>query len=156
MTHRSTKLRMLPLLALTVGLAVVASAQAQDYRAPATGGTSATLQINFGSTPHWSSVRGTRVQEIRQGERADYDVFRYGGRYYAYNNDRWYMSRRPRGQFMYIDDRSVPSELSRVPRDHWRNYPSAWSDRNDQSRRGGPGQRNARSRDGSNNGHRDR
>jgi hypothetical protein len=38
------------------------------------------------------------------------------------------MSRRWNGQFIYVDDRSVPSELSRVPRDHWHNYPQVWAD----------------------------
>jgi hypothetical protein len=125
MILRPKKHLLIPVLALsmTLGMAVAGSAQAAN----------ASLQITFGSTPHWVGVRGTQVREIRREDRSDYDMFQYGRRYYAYNNadGRWYMSRRARGQFFMIDDRSVPRELRRVPRDHWRNYPTAWEDRGD-------------------------
>jgi hypothetical protein len=111
-----------PLLALgmTLGIATPVHAGPNPY-----------LQINFGRSPHWVSVPGTQVREIRQGERTNYDMFQYGRSYYAYNNadGRWYMSRRGRGRFMLIDDRSVPSEIRGVPRNHWRNYPTSWEDR---------------------------
>jgi hypothetical protein len=120
MIHRTTKHLLIPMLALgmTLGMAAAGSAQA----------ASASLQINFGSAPHFVSVPGTQVREIRQGDRTDYDMFQYGRSYYAYNNanGRWYTSRRSRGRFYMIDDRSVPRELRRIPRDHWRNYPTAW------------------------------
>jgi hypothetical protein len=131
LTVRSKTHLLLPLLALGLTFAMVASAQAQtrDYRG--SGGTSATLRINFGTTPHWTSVQGTRVEMLPQGERRDYDMFRYGGNYYAYDNNRWYRSSRDRGDFTAIDDQMVPGELSRVPRQHWRNYPSRWANAND-------------------------
>lgn len=91
-------------------------------------GSSATLDVTFASRPHWNSIRGTQVREIRQGERPDYDMFRYGGSYYAYNNNRWYTSRRATGQFVMIDERAVPTAFTAIPRDHWRNYPSEWQD----------------------------
>jgi hypothetical protein len=90
------------------------------------GGASAYLQVNFGSTPRWTGIQGTRVEEIPMAQRPGYDVFRYGGSYYAYNNNRWYSSNRQTGNFAAIDDRSVPSDLRSVPRDHWRSYPTAW------------------------------
>src|SRR5205085_2494155 len=51
--------------------------------------------------------------------------------YYAYNtsNGRWYTARGWRGDFLMIDDRMVPRELRRIPRNHWRNYPTSWEDR---------------------------
>jgi hypothetical protein len=94
------------------------------------GGTSATLQITFGSSPHWAGVSGTRVEAIPVAERTNYDVFRYGGSYYAYNDNQWYMSPRESGSFVVIDARSVPAELSQVPRENWRNYPAAWGTQN--------------------------
>jgi len=96
---------------------------------PARSATDVSLQINFGRTPRWETVRGTQVRMIRAGDRSDYDVFRYGSRYYAYNhlNGNWYASRRYSGRFMLIDDRSVPRELRRIPRDRWRHYPAAWA-----------------------------
>jgi hypothetical protein len=67
---------------------------------------------------------------IRTNERVGYDMFRYGGNYYVFQNNRWYMSRRAQGQFMAMDERNVPNELTRVPRNQWRSYPSAWVDQN--------------------------
>ena len=131
-TRRRTRL-LLPLLALGLTFALVASAHAQDRQHQ--GGTSATLRVSFGTAPHWVDVPGTRVRTIRQGERPDYDMFQYGGNYYAYNNNRWYMSSHQSGDFAAIDDRSVPSDFSGIPREHWRNYPSAWQERQHQ----GPG-----------------
>jgi hypothetical protein len=127
-----------PLLAMGMALVLVASASAQDRQYTRSQSSGVSLQINFGSTPHWSRVPGTQVRMIRQGDRTDYDIFQYGRSYYAYNNDneRWYMSRRSRGHFRLIDDRAVPVELRRVPRNHWRNYPASWEDRNDRYDRG--------------------
>ncbi len=90
--------------------------------------TDVSLQINFGSTPRWVGVPNTQIREVRREDRSEYDVFQYGRRYYAYNhvNHRWYISRRERGRYTMISNRSVPRELRRIPRDHWRNYPTAW------------------------------
>lgn len=120
-------------------LALIVAAVALVGAAPARAATS--LQINFGSSPHWVGVNGTRVREIRQGDRSDYDMFQYRNGYYAYNNNdgRWYMSRRARGRYRMISDRDVPSDFRRVPRSHWRNYPSAWDDRRGDMRSGGMG-----------------
>ena len=84
MSIRTKSRLFIPLLALSVTLATVASTQAQDRRDSPSMGTSATLQVTFGTNPHWVGVRGTRVREIRQSDRSDYDMFRYGGNYYAY------------------------------------------------------------------------
>jgi hypothetical protein len=129
MNLRSLTHLLLPTLALGLTLTAATAVQAS--------GTSATLQISFGSAPHWVGVTGTKVRAIRSSDRTDYDMFQYNRNYYAYNqnNARWYMSRRSRGQFRLVDDRYVPSELRRVPRDHWRNYPAAWQDRDSR----GPG-----------------
>jgi len=125
MNFRLKKHLLIPMLALSMTLVMAAAGSAQA--------ASGSLQINFGSSRHWVGVPGTQVREIRQGDRTDYDMFRYGRSYYAYNNanGRWYMSRRSRGRFFMIDDRYVPSEMRRVPRSHWRNYPTAWEDHND-------------------------
>lgn len=132
---------LLPLLAMSMALGMAALVHAQDRHYQGSDNTSMTLQVTFGTTPHWMGVPGTRVREIRQAERPDYDMFRYGRNYYAYHNNQWYMSRRWRGEFSAIDDRFVPNELSRVPREHWRNYPSGWSDQNGNPRYGRNGQR---------------
>ena len=125
---------LLPLLALSMTLATTASVRAEEHHYQGSTVTNTntnaamTMQVTFGSNPRWSGIRGTRVQEIRGGNRPNYDMFRYGRSYYVYDNDRWYMSRRPSGQFTAIDERDVPREFSRVSRDHWHN--SGWMDRN--------------------------
>jgi hypothetical protein len=128
---------LLPLLALSASLAMAVSVHAQDRQHQGSDRTSATLQINLRTTPHWTAIRGTRVEELPAAERPDYDMFRYGGTYYVYHNDRWYTSPRERGDFTVIDERSVPSEFSGIPREHWRNYPSQWQDRPYQGSGGG-------------------
>ncbi len=134
---RSTMARLLaPSFALSLALAITVAAQAQNRHDQMASGTAASLQINFGSAPRWRTIRGTNIREISGDQRPDYDMFRYGGNYYAYCNDRWYRSRRDRGEFMWIEDRYVPSQFTRVPRDHWRNYPAAWTDEHGNSRYG--------------------
>lgn len=134
---KSTKVRLLvPAIALGWSLAMTVSAQAATRHNQMTSGTSTSLQVNFGSTPRWQTIPGTNVREIRGDLRPEYDMFRYDGNYYAYNNNRWYRSRWDRGEFMWIEDRYVPSQFTRVPRAHWRNYPSAWTDERGNSRYG--------------------
>ena len=108
------------LLGLGMTLVVAATAQAQMD-------VSAHMQVNLGSTTHWTTVRGTHVKELRASERPGYDMFRYGGKYYAYNNSQWYSSTRGNGDFSAIDERTVPNELSKVPQNHWHSYPANWT-----------------------------
>ena len=35
-----------------------------------------------------------------------------------------------RGGYAAINDRDVPREFSRVPREHWQNYPAGYADQN--------------------------
>jgi hypothetical protein len=123
-----------PMLALSMTFAIAATVQAQNGYNRSSTGASGSLQITFGSQPHWTSVNGTQVQVIRQDERPDYDMFRYNNRYYVYRDNRWYQSDQWRGSFNAVDPRSVPTELSRVPRENWRSYPAEWRDRNDNDR----------------------
>lgn len=123
---------LVPLLALGLTVGVIATAHADDRYSTRSSGTSASIQINFGSSPRWTNVPGTPVRRIHEGDRTDYDIFRYGHSYYAYNNanNHWYTSQRYRGRYSMISDRSVPWQIRRLPRQNWRNYPTAWDDRN--------------------------
>ena len=60
-----------PLLAMSMALVLVASASAQDRRYERSQSSGVYLQINFGSSPHWSRVPGTQVRMIRQGDRTN-------------------------------------------------------------------------------------
>ena len=119
----------LPLLALSMTLAMAAPVQARNHHDQGSNASPATLQVDFGTTPHWTIIRGTRVEEILVAERPSYDMFRCGGNYYVYDNNQWYSSPRGRGQFILIDDRSVPRALSTVPRQHWRHFPPGWANK---------------------------
>jgi len=120
---------LIPLLALSVTVAMAAPVHAQNYY-QGSGGSSVSFQVRLGSAPRWTNVSGTHVQVIREAQRPDYDMFRYSNNYYVYNNDRWYRSRQSQGQFMMIDNREIPSELYRVPSHQWRSYPSEWQGSN--------------------------
>src|SRR5512140_1421357 len=94
---------LVPLLALglTLGMTATANARDRDDDHARTSGSSGSIQITFGSSPRWTNVSGTQVRRIHEGDRTDYDMFRYGHDYYAYNNadNHWYMSHRWRGRF---------------------------------------------------------
>ena len=136
MTVRSNTCLLPALLGLCAMLALAAPAPAQDRRDPGSPGTQATLRISFGATPRWSGIQGTRIREIRERDRPDYDMFLFQGTYYVFSNDSWYTSRHGRGQFVALDERFVPREFSRIPREHWRHYPAGWMDRNREGRDG--------------------
>ena len=117
---RRIRLRPLSLLIATAAMVIASSAFAQ---------VSGSFRVNFGTAPTWRTVEGTRVEIIGDANHP-YDMFRYGDRYYVYNNDRWYQSSNWRGDFAYIDENVVPVEIHRVPRTYWRSYPARWSDNN--------------------------
>lgn len=87
---------------------------------------SATFRVEFGTSPHWTTIGGTRVQIVRDDERPNYDIFRVNGRYYVYNTGDWYVSDVPNGTFSYMEPRFVPTDLRSVPRQYWYSYPSDW------------------------------
>jgi len=97
----------------------------------------ATFRVDFGTSPHWTTIGGTRVQIVRDDERPDYDFFRVNGRYYAYSSGDWYVSDVPTGTFSYMEPRFVPTDLRSVPRQYWSSYPSDW-DVNDRGDVNGP------------------
>jgi hypothetical protein len=65
-------------------------------------------------------VPGTSVYVV---ENSRYDVFRYRGRYYVYNDGYWYRARSYRGPFAVVDVRSVPRRVLVVPARHWKHHP---------------------------------
>jgi hypothetical protein len=134
MSHRTSRYLLLPLLALCLTFAASSAVRAQSHM-------SGNLQINFGSQPSWEPVSGTRVLVMNSPGRPDYDVYRYGGRYYAYNNNQWYYSRNGRGHYSQISERNVPQEFNRIPRQQWQHYPSTWNgnSRNNRHNRNGNG-----------------
>jgi hypothetical protein len=72
------------------------------------------------SRPEFYAVPGTRVYVV---ENTDYDLFRYGGTYYIYNDGYWYRSSRSSGPYVVVDVRSVPVQILRVPSERWKHHP---------------------------------
>ena len=93
----------------------------RDYRSR--DHSSTTFQVTFGNRrPRWSTIPGTRVMMVRQGQRPDYDIFRYGGYYYTCHDGYWYRARGHRGHFRAIDVRHVPRRVFSIPERHWKRH----------------------------------
>lgn len=117
MSYRKARLT-LPMVVSIAAITLASAASAQ---------VSGSIRISFGDNPRWVTVPGTRVDVIGDYNRPDYDMFRYGGRYYVYQNDRWYSSQRMTGDFVIINDDLIPQDITMVPRERWRHYPERWS-----------------------------
>ena len=83
-------------------------------------------RLTFTHTPQWQQVSGTPVFMVRDEDRPDFDMFRYGNTYYIYDNGNWFRANRWNGTYQWFDEAYVPSALARVPEAEWRSYPSAW------------------------------
>ena len=119
------------LLAACLLAGLAGRVRAEDRHGDAQSSMTATFEVTFGTKPHWVGVPRTHVQEIREGERPDYDIFKCKGRYYVHKGDDWFVSKRSHGRFVAVEERMVPEELWKVPSNHWRNYPRGWADRKD-------------------------
>ncbi|HET9328252.1 MAG TPA: hypothetical protein VFQ05_15905 [Candidatus Eisenbacteria bacterium] len=77
-------------------------------------------RVVLGTRPDLVAIPGTLVYAV---DNTDYDVFRYNGRYYLYNDGYWYRSSRTSGPYMVVDVRSVPQPILRVPSKSWKSHP---------------------------------
>jgi len=75
--------------------------------------------LYFSTRPRMTIVPGTRVYYV---EDSDYDVYRYGGFYYAFDDGRWYRSSSYRGPWIYIRGGQVPRTIYTVPASYRRNW----------------------------------
>ena len=82
--------------------------------------------VTFGTTTRWEPISGTRVYRVTETSRPSYDLFRFGSKYYAFNDGYWYRSSSPSRGYIVIEDRYVPVALAGVPHDQWRSYPPGW------------------------------
>lgn len=138
MTMRFRQHLLLPVLAAGLALSLAAPTRAEERKVETGTDVTSSMQVDTAPELHWTSIGSSRVEELPSAERPAYDMYRYGGTYYVYNNNRWYSSSRERGEFTSMDERSVPSEFSNIPREHWRNFPTAWQDRGQQPAGGAP------------------
>ena len=83
-------------------------------------------RILFKNAPHWQAVPGTKVYWVRADERPAFDLFRFGTRFYLFDQGQWYRSNREDRDYVVIQERYVPLAISRVPSQHWRSYPKGW------------------------------
>ena len=77
-------------------------------------------RIVIAERPEFIAVPGTLVYTVAN---TNYDVFRYNGTYYAYNDGYWYRSSKTSGPYVVVDVRSVPQTILRVPAKTWKNHP---------------------------------
>src|SRR5262249_8211384 len=66
-------------------------------------------------------VPNTRVYVVEDDY--DDDMFRYGGYWYTYHDDFWYLAPTYRGPFMVFGVRRVPRAIIQVPPGHWHHRP---------------------------------
>ena len=79
----------------------------------------APLDLEFVGRPHTVLIPDSRVYIVRG---ADYDVYRYGGYYWAYDDGYWYRARAYDGPWVGVSYVSVPQPVIYVPaqyRPHW-------------------------------------
>ncbi len=125
MKSRSTTQLLITVLVLSAAAFTAQGAQASGDVVVITRAPMAPVVV-FRSPSMWETVPGTRVMWVRDADRPAYDMFRYGSRYYIYNDGYWYSSRQQNGRYMVIDDRRVPLAIARVPDHQWRSYPKGW------------------------------
>lgn len=75
--------------------------------------------IVYREEPRSLLIPGTTVYVI-EGNRHDYDVFRYGVYWYIWNDGYWYRSRNWRGPFAVTSVKYVPRAILNVPERHWK------------------------------------
>jgi len=60
---------------------------------------------------------------VVQDDDYDYDLFRYGNAWFAYDNGYWYRASARRGRYVAIDVRRVPRSILELPAERWRHHP---------------------------------
>ena len=99
-----------PTLALALALAVPATTLGQ---------VQFELQLNL-------PERLPPLVEVRPGVRVvrdlDEEIFFVNGRYWLRRDERWYRTGNPRGRWVRVEQRRVPTELNRMPNGLFRNW----------------------------------
>lgn len=82
-------------------------------------------RVYFRHSPRWDMVPDSRVYVVNDYDNPGYDMFRYGGYFYMYNDGYWYRASSYRGPFIAVREDYVPAAIWDVPRDQWRHgYPT--------------------------------
>lgn len=89
-------------------------------RVAASGG-SPPPRIVLKKDPRLMVVPGSTVCVVQ--EDSGYDLFLYGVYWYAFNDGRWYRSRKHGGPYALVLQRLVPSAIVNVPARYWRHAP---------------------------------
>ena len=111
-----------------VGLTLAAAAQASTE-------VSVRFDINsappprmvFHDEPHMVYVPDEQVYVVDDPAEGNYDCFRYGGYWYAFNGGSWYRAPRWNAAFVVIHPARVPVEIYHVPPGRWK-HRAVWAD----------------------------
>lgn len=118
---------------IRVGASVAAIAFIVTAASPGIAETSWGLSVNVGNAPappvvvvreepRLVLVPGSTVYVVND-DRYEYDCFRSGNYWYAWNDGYWYRARAWRGPFAAVELRSVPRVIMNVPAKHWKRHP---------------------------------
>ncbi len=110
-------------LAIAIGAFASAAPAAAFLPITITMGAPAPPTIVFHEEPRWVVVPRSRVYVVEEEDRPAYDVFRYGGWFYIYNDGWWYRSGHWNGPFIAMRQELVPNAVMVVPERHWRHPP---------------------------------
>ena len=72
----------------------------------------------YEAPPHVVVVPG--IPQVYYAPDLGVNFFTYGGRYYTYEHDRWYVAHGGHGPWTYVEHRYVPAPVLRVPTRYYR------------------------------------
>ena len=116
--------RLLWMSALALVCAAPAMAETRTYFGFSIGVSNAPPppRVVFQSQPDIVVVPGSTVYVVEDPE-CDYDMFRYGGFWFVYDDGYWYRARAYRGPFTVVDVRYVPRQVLTLPPPRWKHHP---------------------------------
>jgi len=82
------------------------------------------IGVNLPAPPHFAVVPGAPAVAYAPSVRANY--FRYGNRFYVYENGGWYVASGYNGPWAVIDPVYVPRPILQVPVRYYRRPPAEW------------------------------
>jgi hypothetical protein len=128
-------------LALVLACSAPAAARADDIHVHL-GAAPAAPVIAFDREPSLLLVPRTRVYTVRERD-DDYSLFRYGSRWYLFDDGWWYRASDWDGPYRPVAVSAVPRVVMRVPRtywsDHWSSHPHGGPPGQMKKRGGHPG-----------------
>lgn len=81
--------------------------------------------VSVKKPPRLILIRGVGVYYAPE---ADDDIFFYGGTWYYFSGDTWYLSQSHKGPWEEIQQNALPTVMFRVPPENFKRVPPGWRD----------------------------